>query len=124
MIKLISGATRIGDRIYRPTDGAFTAERETEERLVALGAAFFVGENRTEAENASNRNESKPKQAPEAAPVEESDGEDIEAMSYTELKEYAQSLGIDTGRLRSRSAILNAIEETERPALAMDGVVI
>lgn len=45
-------------------------------------------------------------------------------MSYAELKEYAQSLGIDTGRLRSRSAILNAIEETERPALAMDGVVI
>lgn len=42
MIRLISGSTRIGSAVFTPESGAFSADREIEERLVVLKAAVFV----------------------------------------------------------------------------------
>ena len=42
MIRLITGATRLGGKVYRPADGAFTADKKTEEYLVKRGVAVYV----------------------------------------------------------------------------------
>ena len=42
MIRMISGVTRIGDRTYRPSDGAFSVDEAVEKRLVAAGVAVLA----------------------------------------------------------------------------------
>lgn len=42
MIKIISGATRIGSKMMREIDGEFTAPPEIEARLVRRGVAEYV----------------------------------------------------------------------------------
>ena len=42
MIRLITGATCISGRLYRPESGAFTADKATEDHLVKAGAAVYV----------------------------------------------------------------------------------
>ena len=42
MVKLISGACRIGNALFRPSDGAFSAPQAVEERLVRRGVARYV----------------------------------------------------------------------------------
>lgn len=67
MIKMKSGACRIGNALMTPSSGAFEADKSVENRLVSLGAAEFVntgiatpviddevtktGENKPETEN-------------------------------------------------------------------------
>lgn len=43
MIRLLTGATRISGRIYRPESGAFEADKQTEKYLVDRGVAVYVG---------------------------------------------------------------------------------
>ena len=45
MIKMICGSTAIGTTIYSAADGAFSADKEVEARLVARGVAVYVGGN-------------------------------------------------------------------------------
>lgn len=54
MIKLISGSTRIGSTVFTPESGVFSADKEIEERLVALNAAVFVHEMSGENEKVSS----------------------------------------------------------------------
>lgn len=42
MIRMICGSTAIGTKIYSASDGAFSADKEVEKRLVALGVAEYV----------------------------------------------------------------------------------
>lgn len=39
---MICGSTAIGTKIYSASDGAFSADKEVEKRLVALGVAEYV----------------------------------------------------------------------------------
>ena len=43
MIRMISGTTRIGNKYYNASDGAFEADEHTESRLVSRGVAEYVG---------------------------------------------------------------------------------
>ena len=42
MIRLITGATLVSGRLYRPESGAFSAGKEVEEHLVKRGVAVHV----------------------------------------------------------------------------------
>ena len=42
MIRLITGATQISGRLYRPESGAFEAGKEVEKYLVGRGVAEYV----------------------------------------------------------------------------------
>ena len=42
MIRLISGVTRVGSRVLRPSDGVFTAPSDVEKRLVDRGVAVYA----------------------------------------------------------------------------------
>ena len=42
MIRLITGATRISGRVYRPESGAFEAGKDVEAHLVKRGVAVYV----------------------------------------------------------------------------------
>jgi len=42
MIRMITGACRIGSELITPASGAFEADEKTEKRLVSLGVAEFV----------------------------------------------------------------------------------
>lgn len=68
------------------------------ERPVRTAPAPGTGENQAEGGNARNGRET-----------------DLEAMSYTELKAMAKGMGIETGKLRSKTAMIEAITAGENP---------
>ncbi len=49
MIRLITGATRVNSRVLRPSDGAFSVDKATEEYLVRQGVAVYVTNSSAEA---------------------------------------------------------------------------
>ena len=80
MIRLLTGATRISGRVYRPESGAFEADKQTEEYLVKRGVAVYVGKSDigvlAEQEEAAPVIEA---EAPEDAPVIEAEAPTVEA---------------------------------------------
>ena len=60
MIRLISGATRLHGRAYRPEDGAFSADKLIEERLVKAHVAEYV-------DTTSHKSAAKPAQTDKGA---------------------------------------------------------
>ncbi len=61
MIKLITGVTRLNGRVYSPSDGAFSADKATEEHLVKAGVAVYVdGKTPTSAPAKTSKNETAP----------------------------------------------------------------
>ena len=41
------------------------------------------------------------------------DGSDLESMSFADLKSLAQDMGIETGKIRSKAAMIEAITSVE-----------
>ena len=131
MVKLISGACRIGNVLMRPSDGAFSAPREVEERLVRRGVARYVSAD-TDAANppvspgADSVN-------PPVSPLERGDlsaddiqvGESpeplrehfdeqfLQSMTVAKLKELAEDLGLDTSSMHKKADYVAAILQVE-----------
>ena len=116
MVRMISGATRIGKRVYTPDDGFFEAAPEVEQRLVALGVAAIVREvdEAPVASASTGRNDAAPcADMPNKENGAESDAEahlDTEQLQeMTQLKELAAELGIETAKLRKKDDLIAAI---------------
>jgi hypothetical protein len=94
----------------------YDVEDETAMRLVAKGVADTDEIRVVPAPAASIPSENPPESgnAPEG-PTEGENATDLEAMSFMELKLKAQSMGIETGKLRSKSALIEAITAAENP---------
>ena len=85
-------------------------------RLCDQEVAEFVEISARPARAASIPSENPPESvnAPEG-PTEGENANDLEAMSFMELKLKAQSMGIETGKLRSKTALIEAITAAENP---------
>lgn len=118
MVRMISGATRIGKRVYTPDDGFFEAAPEVEQRLVALGVAAIIRE-ADEAPVASGSTVESGDTPCADMPSEENgaesnaeahlDAEQLQEMTVAQLKELAAELGIETAKLRKKDDLIAAI---------------
>lgn len=93
--------------------GPIDVEPEEAARLVEAGVAEYVTDELAKAAK-----------APEA-PAEETvtghlDGTDLESMTFAELKALAQDMGIETGKIKSKAAMIEAITAVEVEAPAED----
>lgn len=144
MVRMISGATRIGKRVYTPDDGFFEAAPEVEQRLVALGVAAIVRE-ADEAPVASGSTVESGDTPCADMPSEENgaesdaeahlDAEQLQEMTVAQLKELAAELGIETAKLRKKDDLIAAIaavpvepgeeiSEDDLPELSADAPVV
>lgn len=111
MIEIIKGTFGYFDgRSVRPVtqaDGPQKWDDELEKRLVARGVARYV--------------ETEEKPSTEAQEPVEAETEDIESLSYKELRKLAADMGLDTKKLRKKEALIEAIEaNAEEGVLAFD----
>ena len=118
MIKLISGATRIGKRVYTPADGCFEASPEVETRLVALRVAVFASNGGTEAVATTpdglesvkvGDNISGSENGAESVESAHLDSEQLKALTNAKLAELAKDMGIDTAKLKTKAQLIAAI---------------
>ena len=93
----------------RPGSAPIEVEQAEAERLISIGVAEEVKEM-----SAAVLEETAP------APVEEPAEMNLEEMSFNELKTYAQGLGIETGKLRSKASMIEAINHAETEAIPFD----
>ena len=115
--------------------GPIDVEPEEAARLVEAGVAEYVTDEPAKAAKAPEAPAEEPAdEEPEApaeepvaeeleAPAEETvtghlDGTDLESMTFAELKALAQDMGIETGKIKSKAAMIEAITavEVEAPA--------
>lgn len=118
MIKLISGTTRIGRTTMTPADGWFYAPSEVEKRLVALGVAVFCTDSPGEAVATPAESGDAP-DAGENPPEDESGAEgaetarlgpgQLQALTNAKLRELAEDMGIDAGKLKTKAQLIEAI---------------
>lgn len=98
-------------------DGPFELTVEQEARLVRLGvAAYVVPEVPAEDEDeAENEPENKEHENEPVEPVETGnlDPEQLKELTNAELKELAEEMGIDTGKLRTKALLIEAITAAE-----------
>ena len=118
MVRMISGATRIGKRVYTPGDGFFEAAPEVEQRLVALGVAAIVHEsgdvplasvNTPESSDAPCVDMPSEENGAETPAEAHLDAEQLREMPVAELRELAADLGIETEKLRKKDDLIAAI---------------
>ncbi len=117
MIKLISGATRIGKRVYTPADGCFEASPEVETRLVALRVAIFASNGGAEAvattpeglESVDDMSGSE--NGAESVENAHLDSEQLKALTNAKLTELAKDMGIDTAKLKTKAQLIAAITD-------------
>lgn len=118
MIRMISGVTRLGKRLITPKDGCFAAPPEIENRLVSLGVAAFAEESTPRAV-ATPPSEASETQTGVNLPGEENgaqgeetahlDPEQLRALTNGKLRELAEEMGIETGNLRTKAQLIDAI---------------
>lgn len=128
-IKMICGFTYYNGLISS-RDGVVTLTNAIETRLVGLGVAESVDGGEEDAGGEAKLNFSpdtgktldpelsdkldtgdetkETKDAPEDEP-------DLSGMTLTELKELAKSMGVDTTGMRSKAAVIEAIEAADKP---------
>ena len=111
----------------------YDVDDETAMRLVAKGVAVTDEIRIVPAPAAANLSENPPKDENaqnEPSTPENGEGaikgnlvkEDLEEMSYTQLKELAKDMGIETGKIKSKEAMIEAICSVEVTADADDVV--
>jgi hypothetical protein len=95
--------------------GPIDVEPKEADRLVEAGVAEYVAD-----EPVHDMTE-----APEVIPESKEetitghlDGADLESMSFSDLKVLAKDMGIDTGKIKSKAAMIQAISEVEVTASA------
>ena len=101
---------------------------EVEDEAIAqycVDSGFFVRVNEKDAPAAPAASQASPTEAPDtpvdggdgdvpAAPVDVNDDtEELEAMTVSELKAYAETCGIELGKLTKKADIINAIRKAE-----------
>ena len=93
-------------------------------RMIEAGCAVEVGAVATERPSNISPTRSLSENPPEIgnARNEPSEGKngDLEDMTYTELKAMAKEMGIETGKLKSKSSMIEAIESAMRAAPTED----
>ena len=99
----------------------YDVENALAKRLVAQEVAEFVKIPANPVPAASIPGENPPKSvnAPEGATEGEHEIIDLEAMTYTELKAMAQEMGIETGKIKSKAGMIDAIT-TAMPGIPAD----
>lgn len=97
---------------------SYDVEDELAMCLVAQGVAEFgqIPANPAHAVEIPSENPPTVATAPDGPSEGEHEIIDLEAMTYTELKAMAQKMGIETGKLKSKAAMISAI------AQAMPGI--
>lgn len=111
MIRMISGSTRIGKRIYTPVDGCFEAAPDVEARLVAQKVAAFVPTEHVVgvatppagADDDQTGNGAEDAEAGYLAP------EQLSALTCDRLRALAEDMGISTGKLKTKAQLIDAI---------------
>lgn len=119
MIRMISGSTRIGKRIYTPVDGCFEATPEVEERLVAQKVAVFVPEEHAEdvATPPAGSDDDQTGNGSAALGNGAEAGylapEQLSALTCDRLRALAEDMGISTGKLKTKAQLIDAITAVE-----------
>ena len=93
--------------------GPIDVEPEEAARLVEAGVAEYVTDEPTKAAKA-------PETPAEETVTGRLDGTDLESMTFAELKALAQGMGIETGKIKSKAAMIEAITAVEVEAPAED----
>lgn len=115
MIRMISGSTRIGKRIYTPVDGCFEATPEVEERLVTQKVAVFVPEKHAEdvATPPAGSDDDQTGNGSAALGNGAEAGylapEQLSALTCDRLRALAEDMGISTGKLKTKAQLIDAI---------------
>lgn len=121
MIEIISGCTRIGNRIVSAADGPFITEPEIEKRLVELGVARYL-------DAATSPSFAAPDKGAETSastgqPENAAEGEktvsarlateQLKTMKNLQLKKLAKDMGIDVTDLRTNAELIEAITSVD-----------
>ena len=109
---MICGSTAIGTKIYSASDGAFSADKEVEKRLVALGVAEYVGRNAvaTSGESVSDS------ETGVDIPDEENTAESV-SEAVSDIPEYSIDSSIGELRTLVKNAGLSFKANTKKDAL-------
>lgn len=143
MVRMISGSTRIGKRIYTPADGFFEAATEVEQRLVLLGVAEYDAEMvsepvATDAAPASGDTTCVDMPSEENGAENDAeahlDAEQLQALTVAQLKAMAEEMGIATAKLKKKDDLIAAItavpvepgaaDEDTPPALGLEAPIV
>jgi hypothetical protein len=133
MIIITSGV--YSPKLLSRKDGPISLSPDEEARLVSIGVAQYANKavemvapdeqasveasctSSTTNYTPEDKNCSEGAEAPEEEAV-------LEDMTYTQLKSLASDMGIKTGNLRSKQALIEAIEAERAPDLTTIGDVI
>ncbi len=134
MIRMISGYTSVKSRLIGPNDGPVEFPEDVEQRLVALGAAEYATDSPTAptgGDSTDNKGVSPAaaeigaEAATEGVTAQYEPGEaalivdevNAENLTFTQLKAIAEQMGIETKGMRSKAALISAIENAKPPNL-------
>lgn len=129
MIQMISGYTHFNRRTIGPKDGPVELPEAVEQRLVAAGVAKYAEVSPAAPAGGDFLKERGIDHAPvetgaEAATAgvetQNEPGETeirAEDMTFAQLKEAAEQMGIETKGMRSKAALISAIENAKPPDL-------
>ena len=123
-IQMISGFTSFKGKIIGPKDGVVVLDEDVEARLVALGAAEYAtppqgapvtdfGEGKY-ADPAGAENGAEAATEAEVA-LNEPQEPTLASMTMAELKALAERMGVSVKGLRSKAAVIEAIEAADKP---------
>lgn len=124
-IQMISGYTNFNHRLIGPNDGPVELPEDVEQRLVALGIAEYAAV----AAQAPRHSDFSAEQGVDPAMDEigaqastvaadalnEPQEPPLDSMTMAELKELAENMGISVKGLRSKAAVIAAIEADKPP---------
>ncbi len=93
--------------------GPIDVDPEEAARLVEAGVAEYVNDEPAKAAKA-------PEAPAEETVTEEIEGTDLESMTFAELKALALEKGIETGKIKSKAAMIQAISEYAEEGIPAD----
>lgn len=105
--------------------GPIDVDPEEAARLVEAGVAEYVNDEPAKAAKAPEAPAEEPVAEEPEAPAEETvteeiEGTDLESMTFAELKALAQEKGIETGKIKSKAAMIQAISEYAEEGIPAD----
>lgn len=124
MIQMISGFTSFGGRTIGPKDGKITLDENAEERLVALGVAEYATAPQAAPAAAFGTGQGTDPAPAEISAEAATEGVEalnepqeptLESMTMAELKALAEGMGVSVKGLRSKAAVISAIEAADKP---------
>lgn len=115
MIRMIYGATRIGNRVITSADGPFSTDPKSEEYLVSRGVAAYCD---AAASSSPAARDERPEPSVNTGQLENTaecektaflDPEQFEDMNFAQLKKLAKDMGLDITGARSKAALIEMI---------------